>query len=450
MTAPPTDGTARALASGLAPGRCWLPTLRLPRALLDPALTDLPAGNGEGLVTVRLAIDAGRISAIEAGPEAADQPAAPLAITPPVDAHVHLDKAFSWSGFPNPSATMAAALDANGREAEQRTANQVLERGEAGLDRAWRYGLRALRSHVDSAGPAAGPSWQALLELQQRWRGRLELQLVALVPIAFWSSAAGLELARRVAGAGGLLGGVLGPPFRRSASDAEHLQALLRLAERLGCPVDLHVDEGSAAPGAGVALLTSLIERQGCGVPVTCSHASSMGLLPLGARVRLAERMAAAGLQVVALPTTNFWLLGHQGGLTTPERPLAPIRVLQQAGVPVALGGDNVQDPWYPGGDFDPIELLRFAAPAAQLAPWRRLGLAPLTSAAARLMGLDWDGVLRLGSPADLVVLGASSWSELLARPPQRRVLRAGAWLPPPAAEAPQPLLSRFLARVGP
>jgi cytosine deaminase len=225
---------------------------------------------------------------------------------------------------------------------------------------------------------------------------------------------------------------------------------VLRLAERLGCPVDLHVDEGSAAPGAGMALLTGLIERQGCGVPVTCSHASSMGLMPLGPRIQLAERMAAAGLQVVALPTTNFWLLGHQDGLTTPERPLAPIRLLQQAGVPVALGGDNVQDPWYPGGDFDPIELLRFAAPAAQLAPWRRLGLAPFTSAAARLMGLAWDGVLRLGSPADLVVLGASSWSELLARPAQRRVLRAGEWLQPPAAEAPQPLLTPFAARVGP
>ena len=456
MTAAPGTGTANAVtseaarartsepASPLPPGSRWLPPLRLPRALLDPCLGHLPAGNGEGLVTVRLAIDAGRIGAIEAGPEAPGQAAAPLAITPPVDPHVHLDKAFSWTAFPNHAATMAAALAANGREAEQRTADQVLERGEAGLERAWRYGLRGLRSHVDSAGPAAEASWQALLQLQQRWRGRLELQLVALVPIAFWSSPAGLELARRVAGAGGLLGGVLGPPFRRSASDADHLLALLRLAERLGCPVDLHVDEGAAAPGAGVALLTGLIERQGCGVPVTCSHASSMGLMPLGPRTQLAERMAAAGLQVVALPTTNFWLLGHRGGLTTPERPLAPIRLLQQAGVPVALGGDNVQDPWYPGGDFDPIELLRFAVPVAQLAPWQRLGLVPFTSAAARLMGLPWDGVLRLGSPADLVVLGASSWSDLLARPPQRRVLRDGVWLEPPAAQAPHPLLTPF------
>ena len=151
--------------------------------------------------------------------------------------------------------------------------------------------------------------------------------------------------------------------------------------------------------------------------------------------------MIARRCQCASVSSLHFWLLGNQDGLTTPERPLAPIRLLQQAGVPVAIGGDNVQDPWYPGGDFDPIELLRFAAPAAQLAPWRRLGLVPFTSAAARLMGLDWDGVLRLGSPADLVVLGASSWSELLARPPQRRILRQGVWLPPPETEKPSPLL---------
>ena len=173
MTAPAAARTASEGANDGSPGRRWLPPLRLPRSLLDPTLTNLPAGNGEGLVTVRLAIDAGRIGAIEAIPEGPGQAASPLAITPPVDAHVHLDKAFSWSAFPNQSATMAAALAANGREAEQRSADQVLERGEAALDRAWRYGLRGLRSHVDSAGPAAAPSWQALLELQQRWRGRL-------------------------------------------------------------------------------------------------------------------------------------------------------------------------------------------------------------------------------------------------------------------------------------
>jgi cytosine deaminase len=50
--------------------------------------------------------------------------------------------------------------------------------------------------------------------------------------------------------------------------------------------------------------------------------------------------------------------------------------------------------------------------------------------------------VLREGSPADLLVLGASSWGDLLARPPRRRVLRAGQWLPPPDQELPSALLA--------
>jgi cytosine deaminase len=69
--------------------------------------------------------------------------------------------------------------------------------------------------------------------------------------------------------------------------------------------------------------------------------------------------------------------------------------------------------------------------------PWQRLGLAPFSTAAAAVLDLAWDGVLRVGGPADLVLLGAGSWGELLARPPQRRVLRAGQWLPPPQAEQP-------------
>jgi len=45
-------------------------------------------------------------------------------------------------------------------------------------------------------------------------------------------------------------------------------------------------------------------------------------------------------------------------------------------------------------------------------------------------------------------VLGASSWGDLLARPPRRRVLRAGQWLPPPDQELPSALLAALAAPV--
>jgi cytosine deaminase len=419
-----------------------LPPLRLPRALLDPRCRDLPPVDDNGLVAVMLEHEGGLLTGLRGWwGETADLP---LALTPLVEPHAHLDKAFTGRDFPNPAGTMAGALAANFREAEQRSAEQVMDRGERALELAWRHGVRAIRSHIDSLGPAAEASWQALEALRARWAGRVDLQLVALVPIGHWLSPAGEALARRVAGAGGVLGGVLGMPYSVGPADREALLALLRLAERLGCGVDLHVDESDRNPGRGVRLVTRLLQKHRIALPLVCSHASSMALLGESACQRLAEAMAAAGVGVVALPSTNLWLLGKRQGRTPSRRPQAPIRTLQEAGVVVAVGGDNVQDPWFPGGAFDPVDLLRFCLPASHLVPWRRQGLSPFTTAAARLLALGWDGVLRLGSPADLVVLGASCWQDVLAGAPRRRVLRAGRWLPPPVQEQPSELLAPF------
>ncbi|MCP9774093.1 amidohydrolase family protein [Cyanobium sp. HWJ4-Hawea] len=423
--------------------------LRLPRSLLDPRLNDLPSPDADGLVAVRILQESGLVRSIEPLPPQPSNAGLPLALTPLVEPHAHLDKTGTAQAFPNWDGGMAGALAQNQREHGQRSANAVRQRAEALLERSWRYGVRAMRTHIDSGGgPATEASWQALLELRERWRGRLDLQLVALAPLEHWLRPEGEALARRVAGWGGLLGGVLGPPYASrgwaNGQDQEALTGLLALAERLGCGLDLHVDEADSQPGRGVALLTRLVLEQRRAVAITCSHCCSMALLPQARLERLAEQMARAQLAVVALPFTNQWLLGRRPGQTPVQRAQAPIRSLQRAGVRVAVGGDNVQDPWFPGGDGDPIELLRFAVPACHLVPSQRQGIAPFTRASSELLGLDWDGVLRLGGPGDLVVLSATNWTELLARTPQRRVLRAGQWLGPAETELPSPLLAKL------
>jgi cytosine deaminase len=358
-----------------------------------------------------------------------------------VEAHAHLDKAFTATVHPNRLGTMAEAMAVNHREAHERDAEGLERRAAQALDQAWRQGLRAIRSHVDSLGPWADLGWDVLASLRQRWAGRVDLELVALVPIHHWLSDEGDQLARQVAGRGGVLGGVLGPPFLPQGQERDALRALLALAEREGCGIDLHVDESAQPPPNGVRLLTELVREQGFQGPVVASHASSLGLMADRPLRRMADAIAETGMGVVALPTTNFWLLNRDPEHTPCRRPLAPIRQLQQAGVTVAIGGDNVQDAWFPGGDFDPVELIRQGTLCCQLLPWQRAGLAPFTTAPARLLRLQWDGVLRVGGPADLVVLGARTWTEVLARTPQRRVFRNGAWLPPPPSEALAPTL---------
>ena len=409
--------------------------VRVPRCLIDAGQVNLPGADAEGLVTVKLHLDGAMVRAIEPAPTSPtdpDEQSVPLAITPPVEPHAHLDKTFSHPEFANPEGTIDSALAANRREFDQRRADQVQQRSERALQQAWHHGLRAIRSHIDSGGgPASDASWEVLHAQRQRWHERMALQLVAMVPIDHWLSPAGEALARQVAAAGGLLGGVLGPPFGHGGNASAALRRLLDLATRHGLGVDLHVDEGEDAPGLGISRITQVAEELRPEVPITCSHASSMALLNPERCRRLADRMAVAGLAVVALPRTNLWLLGRRSGQTPWRRAQAPIGTLQQAGVEVAVGGDNVQDPWYPGGDYDPVDLLRLCFTTSHLDPWTRQGLTPFTTAGARLMGLAWDGVLRPGCPADLLLLEAASWSAVLARPPARRVMRAGTWLEP-------------------
>ena len=402
----------------------------LPRSLLRlRSGSAIPAATAEGLTPVRLSWADGRLQEPELLSTPADRLNA-LVLPRLVDPHVHLDKAFTWSTHPNLGGTYDGALEANMREHGIRDLQAVLARGDQAISRACDHGLRAMRSHIDSLGPGADASWEALQALKTQWHGQVELQLVALVPIAHWSTTEGKQLGQRVAASGGLLGGVLVPPCR-GTSVRRDLRALLTLAEELGCGIDLHIDEANHGPAQGLQQLLRALEQVPCSQPITCSHASSLALLSPQRLRRLAERMAEHRLQVVALPLTNGWLLGQSPEATPLRRPLAPIRQLQRAGVRVALGGDNVADPWFPAGDFDPLALMASCIPLAQLAPWQRLGLSPFTTAASAVMGLGWDGRIGCDAPADLIVLEADSWSEALRRPPERRVLIRGRWWKP-------------------
>ena len=400
----------------------------IPRGLLElQAQHRVPACTLEGLTPVQIQWCEGVLEDLR--PLDADQSPPEHVVLPRlVDAHVHLDKAFTWQDHPNLLGTYEEALKANLVEHQSRSTELVLIRGERALQQAFMQGLRAVRSHIDSGGPGAASSWDALELLQRRWQDRVELQLVALAPLPFWTSAEAESMARRLAKCRGLLGGVLDPSMVGPAVD-QSLKALLELADRHGLAVDLHIDEADHAPAQGVKQLLRALTITPVEVPITCSHASSLALLPQAALQRLGERMIRANLQVVALPLTNAWLLERRSDITPLQRPQAPIRQLQRSGVRVAVAGDNVADPWFPAGDFDPLSLMAAAIPLTQLLPWQRLGLAPFTTAAAGVLGLSWDGVLRRGAPADLVAVKGTSWSDVLRGSSSRRVLVQGQWL---------------------
>ena len=342
--------------------------------------------------------------------------------------HAHLDKAFSWSRAPNYKGSYQEALVANLNDYKSRSQGQLLFSVEKSLNLALVNGIRAIRSHIDSFGENVMRDWDLLEDVRKKWRDKIFLQFVALVPLEFWQTYEGELLAQRVALNGDLLGGVIAPPFNKKKT-IKSLLHLVQLANRLNCDIDLHIDESQSCPAAGVKLLLEVLGRIKNEISITCSHLSSMALLREKSISNLAKEMAEKKLNVVALPLTNSWLLGRNERSTSIKRPLAPIFQLQKAGVVVSVGGDNVNDAWFPFTNFDPINLMAFSMPIAHLAPWDRLGLSPFTSSAASILNLQWDGVLQKGSPADFVLLDSNSWVKALSEKPKRRVVVNGEFL---------------------
>ncbi len=343
-----------------------------------------------------------------------------------VETHSHFDKSFTWADFPNLESNYGGALSVNLEEHKTRTLDKVLERVEKSLKLAIKNGYRAIRSHIDTYKSQSIDIWIELFKLQKQFSSELILQFVALAPLEFWDTPNGEELAKIFASHGGILGGVVVPPFNKKDT-IKFLSKMLLLARKYKLEIDLHIDESIIEPGAGIKVLLETIENLKINsIPITCSHLSSLISLSHREILSLGEKMAEKNIKVIALPLTNFWLLNRDNKATSFKRPVAPIKQLQKSHVDVSLGSDNVQDPWYPFGNFDHFYMLSCSIPMLQLNPWERMTLSSIFLAPSRLLNLKWDGVIKKGCPADFVILEAERWADLFSSTLKRKVFIKG------------------------
>jgi len=156
---------------------------------------------------------------------------------------------------------------------------------------------------------------------------------------------------------------------------------------------------------------------------VSASHCVSLGVQPLEAQHDIAARIAAAGIAVLPQPQTNLYLQGRDHQAATP-RGLTAIRPLVEAGVVVAAGADNVQDPYNLVGRSDPLETAALLVMAGHVTPEDAYTM--VSNNGRKVMGLA-PVEFRPGDPADFVAINAPSIRAAIADAPKsRRVYRAG------------------------
>ena len=335
------------------------------------------------------------------------------------ETHCHLDKTLTISRVGNSAGTLLEAIHNWHAFKPSLTKADYLERGTRALEWAVRQGTLALRTHVDvDAGGLT--ALEAMLELKERFRDLITVQIVALGGPGLGGSEYGAMVDAITLGAD-LVGGC---PAIRPDGGAE-IEAALELAERFGKGVDLHMDENMDPNSRWLEVFANSILERGFEGQVTAGHCCSLEFMAQGDAERVMDRVARAGIHIVTLPACNLVLQGR--GLHPAPRGLTRVGELLERGVNVVAGTDNVQDPFQPLGNYDLLAAAHLTALSAHLTTDAELleVYAMVTSRAAKVLGQNNE--LEVGARADFVVLNAESVLEAVRGVPERlAVFRAG------------------------
>jgi len=340
---------------------------------------------------------------------------------PFVDIHTHLDKTMTVARMPRRASSLFDAIDMMAKDAANWTQTDVRARASLALEQAYHHGTSAMRSHIDwhQATPPGG--FGALSELAADWRGKLHLELAALIPLDLVA-----DVAPQAAQALAPVNGVLGAFLYRNDDMAAKLAQVFDLAERHDLALDFHVDEGLDPEACGFDLILRETEQRGLKGRVLCGHACSLSIRDPLEVADLLARAVAAGLGLTVQPGANAHLQDGQQGRTPRLRGLAPLLEADQAGMSIMLGSDNVRDAFYPYGDYDMSDVLRLATINGHLDP--EMWIAAITERPSAWMGLDL--ALREGGAADFNWFAVQDAAELVSSPRAARTIwRAGQML---------------------
>ena len=380
-----------------------------------------------------IAIDAGTIAAVEpsvSGRASREIDARGRLVTPPlVNPHVHLDKALLGDVMrPNRSQTLQEAIEITWDFKRAYTETDIVERAGAVIQMAVREGTLAVRAFadVDSVGGLAPV--RGLLATRARYRHLLTMEVVAFPQEGILRDPGTEALLREAMTLGAdVVGGL--PWYEMTDEDARrHIDIVFAIARERDADVHMLVDDTDDANSRSLEYLAVKTKREGYGGRVSASHCGALAAYNPTYAAKVIGLVREAGIAIVSNPHISLVLAGRRDAEPV-RRGITRVRELLRAGVNVASGQDDVNDPYYPFGRASQLEVALFMAHTAHLTYPDELETVfdMVTGNAARAMRLPRYG-LAAGDAGDLLIWDAGSVKEVLTRQrPPAYVVRGGA-----------------------
>jgi cytosine deaminase len=344
-----------------------------------------------------------------------------------VNTHMHLDKCRLGEVMrPNESQTLQEAIYITWDHKRDYTVEEMVERATPVVEAAIVNGTSAMRGFADVDTIGGITPVEGLLELKRRFEGRITMEVCAFPQEGIMRDSGCDKLMEQAMELGAdVVGGL--PWYEHLDRDVhEHVDFCFELAHRTGKDIHMLVDDTDNPNSRSLEYLAARTLEEGYGGRVTASHCGAMAAWDDNYAEKVIGLVAEAGVSISSNTHVSLVMTGRNDRQRV-RRGIARVKELLAAGANVVSSQDDVNDPYYPFGRPDQIEVAQYTAHVAQLTYPAELETAfdMVSVNAAKAMRLEGYGIEE-GSRADVVLIDAPTVHEALRLIPPRRLVFYG------------------------
>lgn len=347
-----------------------------------------------------------------------------------VNIHCHLDKCLTgaWAKVWESSKLGSPQAIPSAKEVKRSfTESGIVDRATRALEDSVLAGTTAVRAFADVDSIGGLTALRSLLKVKEKFRGIVDVQVVAFPQEGIVRDERTDELLEKGVEMGADVLGAI-PWYEKSSDDAKrHVDIVFALAKKYGKDVHALIDDNSDPNSRNIEYFLSKSIREGFRGRVAASHCRGGLDSPDESYARRIYALAReAGATIVENSHVSLFMYGRSDPHPV-RRGVTRVREFVKEGVNVAVGQDDIDDPYYPFGRGDMLELAFVMCHAAHLGSPDEIESAfdMVTCNPARGMRLQGYGV-DVGDRADLVILDSTSVHEALRLQPSRLAVIKG------------------------
>lgn len=327
-----------------------------------------------------------------------------------IEKHVHLDKTYMGNEWKAciPAANVIARCEIE-KNILASIPSSTQERAEALLEVLLAAGSTHVRTHVDIYPEVGIRNLKGVQQALDTYSNKLSSEIVAFAQHGLLRSGSAQLIREAVRNGAGIVGAV--DPASVDNNIEASLVTLMDIAVEGNADIDLHLHDPGHLGTFTMKRLAYLTKQAGWEGRVAISHAFGLGDVTREEAVEVAEILRDSGISIVtSLPA---------------GRAIPPVNLLDELGVVVELGNDNIYDSWWPIGNGDVLERA-----GRLIERYRWTNEVSLSQTLKYITGgktlLDIDGNQvwpKAGDAANMILIDANCSAEAVARRSKRKAV---------------------------